>query len=195
MPQHFLDDADLLDRALGAVVDDHFAGCATCQAAADEVLAAIGLLAASLPQPAVPARGRVRLLAATAPAMRSHASRLAQLLRWSEADALRTLVALEDDVLAWESHGPAISHHRLAGPDKIAGLLRISAGAQFPDHRHVGDEHLLVLQGSCVDSLGAQLGPGDHLHRTAGTRHALTVHPGPALIVAYSSAGLVFAQP
>jgi anti-sigma factor ChrR (cupin superfamily) len=39
-----------------------------------------------------------------------------------------------------------------AGAD--VGFVRITAGTTFPPHRHLGEEHVLVLQGSYQDSDG-----------------------------------------
>jgi anti-sigma factor ChrR (cupin superfamily) len=53
--------------------------------------------------------------------------------------------------------------HLTAGPRSPAdaGFVRVAAGTVFPLHRHVGDETVLVLQGSYSDSDGAVVRAGE----------------------------------
>ncbi len=64
----------------------------------------------------------------------------------------------------------------------ITGFVRIESGSGFPDHEHLGDEQVLIIQGSCVDGAGLVLKVGDRHHMSAGTSHGLTVRPGPDLV-------------
>ncbi|PRQ01309.1 ChrR Cupin-like domain protein [Enhygromyxa salina] len=58
-----------------------------------------------------------------------------------------------------------------------AGLVRIAAGLEFPNHRHIGAEQVLVLQGAFVDSAGARVGPGQLATMPDGSSHGFTVEP------------------
>lgn len=65
----------------------------------------------------------------------------------------------------------------VAGGPRVARATCILAygqpGMGFPPHRHVGDEWTLVLQGWIEEDSGHRWGPGDLLHRTVGSVHAL----------------------
>ena len=76
----------------------------------------------------------------------------------------------------WVDGGPA-----LAGA--ISGFVRFGAGLSFPEHTHLGDEIVLVLQGSFVDHFdGSVVRAGEEVHRPAGSTHGYTVRPGPDLL-------------
>ena len=51
-----------------------------------------------------------------------------------------------------------------------SSVVRLSAGARFPRHRHEGDEEVLVLAGQ-VRIGGVELAAGDYLHTSAGEEH------------------------
>lgn len=98
-----------------------------------------------------------------------------------------------DDVLAaitrpdrWERYvdGVTLFHfepgprERDAAPRVDAGLVRFAAGVEYPRHRHVGDETMLVLRGGLVDDAsGRRLVAGDVLHQGPGTAHGLRALP------------------
>jgi putative transcriptional regulator len=60
--------------------------------------------------------------------------------------------------------GPAIG-------DAHGGLVRVAPGAKFPMHTHVGEERILVLQGSALDDHGRVFRPGDFIVSADGTAH------------------------
>jgi hypothetical protein len=62
---------------------------------------------------------------------------------------------------------------RLAGAD--AGLVWIEAGLDFPEHRHLGEERTLVLDGMARDSSGELLRPGDERVMSGGSTHSFQV--------------------
>lgn len=72
--------------------------------------------------------------------------------------------------------------HISGGPrvaDAITGFVRVAPGITFPHHEHLGDEHVLVLQGHCVEAgSGAIAGPGEVLTRTSGSAHEISALPG-----------------
>lgn len=68
--------------------------------------------------------------------------------------------------------------HFAAGPSIVgrhAGLALVREGFEFPQHRHLVEEHTFVLEGLLIESDGTMHGPGDVLVRPPGTRHAVTV--------------------
>jgi quercetin dioxygenase-like cupin family protein len=77
-------------------------------------------------------------------------------------------------------------YHVQGGPrvaDAITGFVRLPQNAVFPEHRHLGDEAVLVVQGSFVDGVtGAIHRPGDVVHMPAGSAHDFRARPGPALV-------------
>ncbi len=56
-----------------------------------------------------------------------------------------------------------------------AGLVRMTPGLQFPAHRHVGDERMLVLAGGLRQHDGRECHAGDILDSRAGSRHDFVV--------------------
>ena len=62
------------------------------------------------------------------------------------------------------------------------GFVRVAAGTTFPLHRHLGDEHVLVLQGTYVDSDGSHYRPGDLAFKPEGSSHEFTAGPDQDLI-------------
>ncbi len=53
--------------------------------------------------------------------------------------------------------------------------------AELPPHEHLGDERLLVLQGTYIDGpTGQRLGPGQEHASEAGTTHDFSVVQGGA---------------
>ncbi len=77
-------------------------------------------------------------------------------------------------------------YHIEGGPrvaDAITGFVRLPQNAVFPEHRHLGDEEVLVIQGSFVDGVtGAVHRPGEVVHMPAGSAHDFQARPGPALV-------------
>ena len=82
----------------------------------------------------------------------------------------------------WEGFPlPGTSLLHLEGGPQVAaaencGLVRLEPSAVFPEHKHLGDEWALVLQGAAIDIIGDLTGevsrPGDVMHRAPGTRHS-----------------------
>lgn len=93
------------------------------------------------------------------------------LSRISLLEALPYTGTFNFDALQWEdSDIPGVRFHWLRRDESgtTAALLRIPPGHFFPNHRHVGAEDSLVLQGGFRDSLG-QYERGDYVHYDAGT--------------------------
>ena len=58
----------------------------------------------------------------------------------------------------------------------LAALVKLAPGATFPDHRHVGHERALVLQGAYRSRAG-RAAVGDLHEMDEGTSHELTAEP------------------
>jgi anti-sigma factor ChrR (cupin superfamily) len=188
-----IDDLNLIDLSLGTDHDPHLDLCSRCRDAGDEITEALHLLALTLPPIAPPPELRVRLLAAVAGPVSDHAGALAGMFERPEPELRALLQRLERGQLPWTPAFPGIEHHSVsAGHGRDCGLFRVAPGVLFPHHRHVGEERMRVLQGSCSDSLGVVLGPGDEHSFPAGTAHALLTHHGPPLVLAYVSHGTEF---
>jgi len=89
----------------------------------------------------------------------------------------------------WDEVAPGIRVHVLrADPehDFRAVLVWADAGARMEAHRHLGDEDILVLQGTLRDHRG-EYGPGTLCRSRAGSVHAEEAGPdGPCIcFVAY----------
>jgi anti-sigma factor ChrR (cupin superfamily) len=65
----------------------------------------------------------------------------------------------------------------------ITGFVRLGSGVSFPEHEHLGDEEVLILQGSCVDSIDHRVSrAGDRVRMPCGTVHSFSVREGPDLV-------------
>ena len=188
-----LDDLTLIDLSLGTGQHPHLDRCSRCRDAYDELREALHLLPLGIPPLAPPPELRARLFASIAGPIGEHAAALALLFERPEPELQALLRRVAADQIAWTTVLPGIEHHVVrAAPGRDAGLFRITPGVVFPHHRHLGEERMRVLQGSCSDSLGVVLGPGDEHRFPAGTAHALLTHKGPPLLLAYTSGGTEF---
>lgn len=82
---------------------------------------------------------------------------------------------------------PGVKLHHISGGPKVAGsitgFVRIEAGAEFPDHDHLGEETVLIVQGSCLDMPGGEIfRPGDVVRGAPGGKHSVVARPGPDLV-------------
>jgi quercetin dioxygenase-like cupin family protein len=72
----------------------------------------------------------------------------------------------------WCEGGPAVAN-------AVRGFVRVEAGTRFPEHEHIGEERVLVLQGSFVDEArGLTFNAGDSDVMFAGTTHEFYVPAG-----------------
>jgi putative transcriptional regulator len=90
---------------------------------------------------------------------------------------------------------PGITRMPVQGGPSLASatldLLRLDPGAEFPRHRHDGNELVLVLEGSYRDA-GRDFEPGDAQAMTIGSVHALTVSRTGPCVAAVVSRGFAF---
>ena len=167
--------ADLLDAFLNEALAEDAAALATL-----DVLP--GGLRAVAPDPAV----RARLMASATPTGRfaRFAATLAGLIDLT-VDAARALLDGFELDPGWEP-GPlpagSASLWVGGGPATagcIRGFIRLTAGSTFPDHTHLGEESVLVLQGAMFDHESRSVSrPGDVVTLAAGSRHGFSVPPG-----------------
>jgi quercetin dioxygenase-like cupin family protein len=74
---------------------------------------------------------------------------------------------------------------RVAGADN--GLVRIEAGATFPNHRHLGLERVLVLEGGYRDEPSGRIYRAGDLHEMLpGSAHSYVALPERPLLLAVS---------
>ena len=162
-----------------AVLAAHLARCDTCSRDLRDAADALALLALTLPLLPPPGDARERLLAAARTGR--FADFIPQVARLFDVAQERAAELLDwiDEPGRWEplvdwfhvihlDGGPAV-----AGAD--AGFARLRAGSDFPRHRHLGEEQILLLQGSLRLDGGQLLQRGDMLTSAPGTTHDLHV--------------------
>lgn len=120
----------------------------------------------------------------------------ARFMRFSErvAGLIDRSVEHAEDLLAAIDYAPnwepsPLGHidllHIDGGPatdGAIVGFIRLQPGTEFPDHEHLGEEKVLVLQGSFTDDDGHTYEPGDLVVEQGGSEHGFRAGDGPPLI-------------
>lgn len=107
-------------------------------------------------------------------------SRIALILDISKKSAEHAIERLSDDE-AWHATSlPGVELMNVeAGSeleDCMTAFVKIEPGSGFPEHEHLGDELLLLLQGSCVDSERNERLEAGSLHIShQGTSHGSMV--------------------
>jgi quercetin dioxygenase-like cupin family protein len=100
----------------------------------------------------------------------------------------RALLDRLDDLSLFEPAFPGAAFFWVDGGPRVTnavrGFIRVEAGTDFPEHEHIGDEIVLVLQGSFVDTTCKKTyDVGAQVLMPAGTSHAYTVPAdGPDLL-------------
>ena len=89
---------------------------------------------------------------------------------------------------SWQERRPGV-HWKLlwADGERRALLVRYAPGATIPRHRHLGDEHIFVLEGSVSDDTGTCTS-GNYARRPPGCVHTVISQDG-ALVLAVMSGG------
>jgi mannose-6-phosphate isomerase-like protein (cupin superfamily) len=170
------DQGAVQDRARGAVGGN---GSLESQVAALD----IDVLAAS-------SGARERLVAAVSDAGRFErfVPAVAEMADVSEAQARAWLDDVWSDQPMWEPAAPSARAWWVEGGPRTRGALRgfvhVGAGQTFPHHKHLGAEHVLVLQGGAQLSDGHKLRAGDRMVAEAGDEHSFVATArGPDLLV------------
>jgi putative transcriptional regulator len=171
-----------LDVEARAQVEMHVRDCVRCarlRAVLEDAAAAstFALAPATPPAPAA----RARLLAALDPAetMLARLTQSFDLPRERAADLIDEMKRRTSP--AWRS-GPfpgMALYDFTGGPavgDADCGLIFFPCGLQFPVHKHLGREVMLVLQGGFTDR-GRHLGPGDLCENAATSEHGFVIDP------------------
>lgn len=190
----FLDTLDLLAAAAADLSPEQLAQRQALEHATSAL--ALGLT----PQQA-PAALRDRLLASVREPAHCFApflDRLASMVDVAVDQAQAMLLKLADPT-AWEFAprlGPGIALIHLAGGPRVAaadvGFVRVPAGQLFPEHKHLGVECVLILQGGLDDSSGETLTAGDEIILQPGSQHHFTACAGEPLIYAVTVFGVTF---
>ncbi len=174
---------ELLPEAERARVEAHLAVCAACASEARAFRETTAAIASGAPATPAPSFLRARLLAAAEGRGRlaGYAGALAKFFEISESKA-RALLDAVDEPAAWEPNptGIGLIHlapgARYAAMGADAGLVRFPAGMHWPLHRHVGEEHHLVVQGAIrIDQTGELVRAGDTLVSLPGSEHSFDV--------------------
>jgi hypothetical protein len=177
MTRHNKDELDAFERDL--------------ESAALRDRADLGLSYVTTDLPAVhpPADLRERLLdaARAQDRLERYAEPICALLGIDRAEALALLGRIEDPA-AWFDLLPGIQ--LLPAPaGKLArgalrGFVRVRAGTEFPEHSHLGDEAVMIMQGYYTDTVtGEVFGPGDTPRMSMDTHHSFRVfEDGPDLL-------------
>jgi anti-sigma factor ChrR (cupin superfamily) len=95
----------------------------------------------------------------------------------------RSQIIAVDDV-AWQEFQPGIAFKILwqdPSTKRRAQMTRFGPGAQLPQHRHVGDELIFVLEGANADESGV-VATGNMNYRPNGCVHTVTTANGATVL-------------
>ncbi len=162
--------------------------------------------AVNTPARAVPAFSAVRQTVRSHSSVEAHVERVARLVDASPRRA-RHLLRLISDPTAWTNLYPGCRLMHLqpgpavARPGLDVGFVSLEPSTPFPEHRHVGDEAVLVLQGTLVDcASGTVHSSGALVEMPAGSQHSIQAGPHERLIYlvvvgGVEIPGVVFEEP
>lgn len=147
---------------------------------------------ASLASPVRPSDELRRRLLVTVSGRARYAPFVDRVARFFGIDAHEAIAALEAITAndAWSAGPmPGMSSAKLPRAPKVEGrtavFLRSEAGARCPNHRHLGEERLFILEGGIVESDGSAFHAGDLVVKSAGSSHAFHVPGDGPCIAAY----------
>jgi len=69
-------------------------------------------------------------------------------------------------------------------------LIRMDAGCAYPQHRHVGDEEVLVLAGAYRDEAGTWRAGEYHVNRAGSVHRPAATGEGPCVLFAFAHGGI-----
>lgn len=154
----------------------------------DDLFAA---LAGALDPVPAPPGARDRLIAAATAGSRRFAPFVPALEQLFDlgADAVQAVLDRAAEASSWvASPLPGVELLHFDGGPRLeaadCGLVRLAPSTPFPDHDHLGDETVLLLQGGYLDASGTTYHPGDVHEMHPGERHSYVVLPDEPCIVA-----------
>jgi putative transcriptional regulator len=148
----------------------------------------LGALMMALPseQPADALKDRLLKSTETASRFERFVARVGELCDLAKDKAQELLDSI-DDASLWNPGTPGTSLFDIKGGPMVAnavvGFVRLEPGASFPEHSHLGDEVVLIMQGGYRDDTdGSVHRAGEEVHHAGGTTHSFTALPGPDLL-------------
>jgi putative transcriptional regulator len=181
-------DDRIAELLLGDVTDGeqealeaHVAGCPRCSAELMHAADAFAALALALPAEAPPPSLRARILdEVKPPRLAAMIDKLASLFDITRQKA-RALLDTIDDPAAWMD-GPVPSSWVMpieGGGPKVGGafigFVKMGPSVQWPAHRHLGRELMLVLEGGFKQHDGFEVHPGDLHVMDEGSAHGFVI--------------------
>ncbi len=161
-----------------------------------EIAEGLAVLGAGLPPLSPPSGSRARLVAEASTRPTSYLPFVPEIARIMDLapDDIERVLAKFDDGDAWIDAFPRIRVLRLEGGARLAGgecaIVWLDPGAEFPEHRHVGSEVAICLEGEFHDTRGYSYGRGDIAALDPGSEHGFSVDDTGVCVVAVAvSAG------
>lgn len=177
-------------------VEEHLSQCDACRSQLDrefDTVATFELI--RQPEPPFGLRDSVLADATTLARFSRYVDKVAAVADVDASTAEEWLSNLEDEEV-WDETALEEMHlfHIDGGPsveNAIVGFVRLQPRSGFPEHTHVGDETIVVLQGTIIDENGERHGPGSVVPRKPGTTHEIFAAPGhPAIYLSVVQEGL-----
>ena len=163
-------------------LEGHVAGCARCNPELMQAADAFADLALALPAEAPPPSLRDKILAdARPPRLAAMIDKLASLFDIGRAKA-RELLERIDEPASW-LQGPVpsksqVMYSDVRGPKlgtALCAFVKMEAGLDWPSHKHLGREYMLVLQGGFKQEDGVEVHAGTVHVMEEGTSHRFTI--------------------
>lgn len=103
----------------------------------------------------------------------------------TSAPSKNLLAVVRTQDAPWDPMAPGVSMKTLRS-DQASGaatlLVKLDAGASFPEHNHPGGEEVFVLEGD-IQLDQHRLGTGDYLYTPPGEKHAVWSQKGCTVFV------------
>lgn len=180
LPDHAL---GLLEDPTRQSVEGHLLNCARCSTRLAELGGALRPNTPAIVATAAPLTPlRLRLASGPEGRFAPYADRVSKLFDLS-VDRARALLELLSDPDLWlPGPAPGVRVFPVSPGPALAGartlFLEVEPGGKVPYHVHLGDEHVLVLQGGFRDSTGVEGHAGHAVLMPAGSAHAVDALPG-----------------
>jgi putative transcriptional regulator len=180
----------LLDEPEASALRAHVGSCPVCTAEhqrLDEAYHAVGASAAALVAADL-AGLRTRMLASAERELRlDHLVPLVAHHLQLDDEQARQVLARVDQPSTWgRGPGPGVALQRLTVGARcqstLTNLIRLEGGAHFPEHGHLGDEVVVVLQGQMREASGVVHRSGAEVLSGTSTEHGFDALEGPDLV-------------